>query len=557
MFKKLFQGALVGAAMLGLVGAASAATVEVNLYGASAQFLFWNDAADNFLSSKSCTGITQDQYNSAHGITRGTCSGDTVYIRYSSKASYDGIYAVKGSANTDSCPNAYQRKMVDEGTCPWDGTGGSNCTALKCVEVVLGCSDVAGETFTQSSSGQLKGPAGGGATSRSFSGISTTGLDFYNPLVVPFGFFANNSVTVTKCLAPDPTEPAGASVHKAISSWGNQCVPDQNGNSANCIGYYKCQGLVPSRCDYNNLFNSNEPACLDGGKCSTNNPAHNTQALCEAASGTWQLPSCSNPTYTTKATCEANAGTWTAVNVWVASISAKCNGGVNANQNCTRDNQCPDVALGNTSCKAIPIDNISRLMATMIYNGQAYTWKDFGDWYPSLPIVACLRHAGSGTAATLDYAVMKGNGWGWGLVTAENASSPTIWFNDGSSDEMNCVNTLSGAIGYADADQIAGSVYYPNVHALKYQGVEPKRWKIRNGEYDFWSLQWIYGNPARTAYSSIKTGWIVPLVNFAADPANVPSTKAEYWATDAEMVYMKSTDQSYPGYRGASLPQLP
>jgi hypothetical protein len=59
------------------------------------------------------------------------------------------------------------------------------------------------------------------------------------------------------------------------------------------------------------------------------------------------------------------------------------------------------------------------------------------------------------------------------------------------------------------------------------------------------------------AYSSIKTNWIQPLMTFAANPANIPSTKADYWATFDEMVFMKNTDQEYPGFFGATIPQLP
>jgi hypothetical protein len=475
------KGMLMGGALLALtLPPAHAAEININLYGASAQHLFWNDSADNFLASRGCTNRAQDEYDSKHGITRATCGTDTVYLRYSSKASYDGIYAVKGSANTDSCPTAFQRKMVDEDTCTDWVIGGTACTALKCVDVVLGASDVDGTSFTQKSSGQLKGPNGGGLVNRTFSGISTAGLDSYQPLVVPFGFFANNTVTKTKCLGPDPLEPTPAA-HKAVSTWGYQCYdPDNDGHSADCIGYYKC-------------------------------------------------------------------------------VSGSCSGGVNLGSACTTATQCPDVTLENTNCKRIPLDNISRIMAVQIYSGQAYNWNDFGAWYPNQPIVACLRHAGSGTHATLDWAVMRSTAksWGWPLVEAEKAANPTVWFNDSSSDEMKCCNQLAGSICYADADQLEGTSNFPNVHALKYNGVEPRRTKIRNGEYDFYSNQWLFGNPARPAYSSIKTSWITPLINFSSNPVNIPSTKAKFWATDNEMVFNKDNDRVYPGYVGATIPQLP
>jgi hypothetical protein len=478
MFKKIFKGIAVGAAVFAIAGAAQAATININLYGASAQHLFWNDTADQFLASKGCTGIGQDEYNSKHGITRGTCGADTVYIRYSSKASYDGIYAMKGAANTDNCTTAFQRKMVNQATCTDWVLGGTACTGITCQDVTLGASDVAGSAFTQESHGALQGPAGGTFTNRVFTGVDDSGLTPYQPLVVPFGFFANNSVQKTKCIAPEPKSDLDATAHKAVSTWGYQCYdPTNSGHSADCIGYYKC-------------------------------------------------------------------------------VSGTCSGGVNQGSACTQANQCPDVTLANTRCERIPLDNISRLQAVMIYSGQAITWTDFGAWYSTNPIVACLRHAGSGTHSTLDWAVMRSsaNDWGWPLVTTQNAANPTVWFNDSSSDEMNCVNTLNGAIGYADADQLEGSSNFPNVHALKYNGVEPRRTKVRNGEYDFYSNQWLFQNSSLT---NPTLGWVVNLMAFAADPDNVPESKSKFWATQAEMVYNKSNDRVYPGYVGASEPKLP
>jgi hypothetical protein len=489
--KKLFKSILVGASMFALVGTTAAADIEINMYGASAQYLFWNDAADNFLLNAAygncATAQQAEDSDGKVGITQGlNCNGfgltnGSIIIRYSAKASYDGIRALKGVDPDNACPGQpYYRPMADESQTNF-GTGVVNGT--KCVDVTMGNSDVAGESFVQSSTGQLKGPNGGGVISRSFSGIDTTGLDYYQPLVVPFGFFLNNSVTVTKCLSPDPTEEyngTGIGVdpdHKAISAWGNVCEADVEGRSNDCIGYYKC-------------------------------------------------------------------------------VDSVCVGGVNEGDPCSTARDCPDVRNEDTKCVEVPLDNISRLMAVMIYSGQAWYWSDFGAWFTSDPIVACLRHAGSGTHATLDWAVMRGVDWGWSLVTAESASDPTVWFNDGSSDEMNCVDGLPGAIGYADADQLEGSKNYPNVHAVKYNGVEPRRWTIRNGWYDFWSAQWTYEDPNEPGYAT-KHPVVAALAAYAAVPGNIPGTKARYWATQDEMVYMKSSDKTYPGYQGASSPQTP
>ncbi|NLI81620.1 MAG: hypothetical protein GX443_08030 [Deltaproteobacteria bacterium] len=430
--KKILKSTLMGVSIVALAGTASAAQIDINLYGASAQHLFWNDAADDFLTSKGCTNVGRDQKDSKNGITRGTCGSDTVYIRYSSKASFDGVLAVKGDSSlagsAEKCNEGdpgvppgqagYYRKMVDETSCTgW--SGGQTCTALKCQRVTLGASDVAGESFVQVSAGQLFGPLGGGFVSRSFSSIDTTGLNHYNPLVVPFGFFVNKSVK------------------------------------------------------------------KDGAE----------------------------------------------------------------------------------------LDNISRMQAVQIFSGQVFYWTDFGQNFsvtgnPQADVVACLRHAGSGTHATLDFAVVRGNGWGASLPIVESIGGPNVYFNDGSSDMMKCINgsgswTGQGAIGYADADQSLSS--YTNTKALKYNGEAPTRVNIRNGLYDFWSVQWLYENPSAPNYSTthpwISTGvdaapgW--GLMEFASKAGNVPSTKALYWAAKDEMNFMKATDQNYPGYVGCTDCQTP
>jgi len=119
--KKVLKSAVIGAAMLGLAGTAQAAT-EINLYGASAQYLFWNDAADGFLTAKGCSTVQQaEDAAGKSGITRGyACTGlpgsPDVIIRYKSKASYDGIRAMKGIDPDNQCPveGSLYRPMADE-----------------------------------------------------------------------------------------------------------------------------------------------------------------------------------------------------------------------------------------------------------------------------------------------------------------------------------------------------------------------------------------------------------------------------------------------------------
>jgi hypothetical protein len=431
MLKKIVATSAAVLMVAGAAGAASAATRNINLYGASAQYLFWNDAADDFLGTKGCSNIQQAEYDSKNGITKGeACSsygGDDVIIRYSAKASFDGIMATKGLEHPDAsttCTNKAQRPMVTD----------ISAAALSCQDVVLGASDVAAQAFTQISSGQKLGPLGGGSISRDFvsNPVDGSGLTTFNPLVVPFAPFVSNNVTMMTCDGGD----------------------------------------------------------LDGEMC--------------------------------------------------ASVS-----------------DCP----GATSCTAKSLDNISREMMVEIFSGQAFYWNDFGAGFPAEPITVCLRHAGSGTHATLDHAVMNKK-WGAGLLQAESAADPIAYFNDGSSDEMKCISSNKGAItpafyaiGYADADQLlAKPEYAPYVYSPKYNGFAPTRVNIRNGLYDWWSAQWMYMDPNED--SAIKAV-VTDLVAYAANPANIPTTKAKYWAAQDEMVWFKDSDTTYPGYRGAAIPQTP
>ena len=230
-------------------------------------------------------------------------------------------------------------------------------TATKCVPVTLAASDVAASSFQEKSWGATNGPQGGGVltwANRNFAGLSTTVpnvLSSQNPIIVPYGFFANNSI--------------------------------KRSND------YPVGGPAPG------------PA--DAG---------------------WQT-----------------------------------------------------------------ISNISRLMAVNIFSGLVTSWKDLGDDFlvvdntntevPGDPIVPCLRHAGSGSHATLDFSVIRGNGWGNNLITKAAANGGKGYFNDGTSQELACINGVGGfngygAIGYADADSPIGAVNsLPNVVALTYQGEAP------------------------------------------------------------------------------------
>jgi ABC-type phosphate transport system substrate-binding protein len=203
----------------------------------------------------------------------------------------------------------------------------------------------------------------------------------------------------------------------------------------------------------------------------------------------------------------------------------------------------------------------------LIFSQQVSNWSDLGAYFTSQPVVACLRHAGSGDHSTLDMGIMNSS-WGGVIATAETPGS--VWFNQTTYDEMRCINgatpatpggSLIGAIGYADADQ---AVYKDkngfdvanaqNVRQLKYNGFYPTRTAIRNGLYDLYSNAWLYTNPANGGIINTLAAY---LAHFLQNPANVPAWRANYWATQGEMKYNRNPDNSYPSFVGAATPQLP
>jgi ABC-type phosphate transport system substrate-binding protein len=446
MKKHLKVSMTATAALLALAGVAQAAPAELNIYGASAQYLYWNAQAQHYAQTKlGCTAAAPVNNGGKHGFVSATGCTSTLVpvnaatgkrdldIRYSGIASAEGILAVKKAAPIDAtlatgCNVANgERKMF------------ASTSTTVCKQVHVGTSDVAAESLIQISSGQKLGPMGGGAFSADLAGVglNSDGLTPNNTVVVPFGFFVNSAVTATPC-------------------------------TAGLVGNY---ATAASQCD-------TAPGKGDG-------------------------------------------------------------------------------ALG----AAATITNISREEASLIFSGVVADWSDLGAYFTAQPLVACLRHAGSGTHSALDFTVVNSN-WGGTLPVEETPGS--IWFNQGSTDEIKCVNgnatatptgSLIGAIGYADADQAVGvAATSQNVKQLKYNGFYPTRTAIRNGLYDFYTNAWLYTNTANPATVNNLAN---DLVVYAQEPTNVPASKANYWAAVGEMKFNRAADSAYPAFTGASIPMLP
>jgi len=430
--KNLLGSLIAGTAMLAIASASFASTVEVNIYGASAQFTFWKAVAPNWINSLSqCSSatVTSKIFDGNNAVSFANCSDGNEYIvRVSSKASYDAIYSLEGNdslanfgSTAEGCAagdpgdpgsslEPYYRKMVDETSC-----SGTTCSALKCVRVTIGASDVAAASFTQGSQGQQYWNSGSQIT-RAFSGIPTNtpnALSVKNPFVVPFAFYVNTSN---------------------------------------------------------------------------------------------------------------------------ATLNSALNG------------------------------NLTRSMAVLLFSGQITDWSQFGSSFPTnVPVVLCMRHAGSGTHATLDYAVMEGNGWGASPVSAENAASidganydntmPTIYFNDSTGTEQSCINSNAGAIGYYDADKASSTTHLVSGQGstiqLAYQGVYPSATAVAYGIYDFWTIENAYYNPTRLTTDGLTsfvtgTNGVLPYVS-----GNIPSTETAFWvdtnpnSTQTHLIVSKTSDQSY------------
>jgi hypothetical protein len=179
-----------------------------------------------------------------------------------------------------------------------------------------------------------------------------------------------------------------------------------------------------------------------------------------------------------------------------------------------------------------------------------YDWGQLNGFgaYAGKGVQLCFRHAGSGTHATIDKAVMRGD---LALVTDEavNGLAGTLtdaYFyqsSDSSSGGMKqCIETNGGngvggdyiAIGYLDADAAATA----NMHQLKYQGASATDTEIANGSYDFWSAQNVY---LKTADDSTV---VQKMMSFAA--ANIPSGKAGIWVKANDLKVVKDNDLAIP-----------
>ena len=508
MFKKLLKGVLVGGALLSLVVPAHADEYYLNMFGASAQHKFWQNLAPDFLTSATgghCTSADQSSADKKNGITRGNnCAfnggDDTIYIRYSSKASAYGITAVNSSLSAD---------MAGPAGCQWTGPKDNTCSLVSS-EVNLGASDVPFNRFTGQTSGYEDGhlsyhfnPAVGPNPFNPGPFPLDEPAGVWNPVVVPFAFIANNSVCKFRCVAPRPW--TGAESRKMDSPsphFDPSLVPHPGADGDNMT---EDEGPVSiaeydDRVDYNGRGNDTTPDNRDDKAFShwswgcdpsmSDAEGHNDQCI-----GHYKC------------------------------VDSVCTGGINDGNTCTTASQCPDVLKSETRCEAMPINNINHTMAGQIFSAQVSDWSDFGPYYCPGPIQAMMRHEGSGTHATVKDLLQPYNLIAISSLFANRdygfSVANQIHFTS-SSDLTAAVADFPGAIGYVDANKLVdfkgitdgqsdgtwsnlpgpgtedwdGPDGYAGAHILMYNGVEPTRQKIKNCEYEFWAAQHIYYDPA-------------------------------------------------------------
>lgn len=466
MFKKIMKGIVIGGALLALTTPAMA-DIEVNIFGASAQFLYWTEGAPSFLRSTvdsdpevgtpavACpaadvwhartasagldsrdSGIAICNKNNtlrdASGALNITSNGgspnyaDDVVIRYTTFASAEGLLAAReeNPSGTDPDCNPDERLMaVIEGTTDATDTRWSSgsvapldggVTEHECKDVTLGTSDIDPECFTQRTEGPWKWDQFGG-------GIGTT------------------------------------------TQW-DDAYDDYHATPSDDTNWTE------------RIFNEGDP-------------------LPEVP---WSGMDKANP--------------------FVVPFAFFVN---------------------NNTVNPVPINNMTKGMAQMIFSGGVGNWSLFDDSV-DIPVKVCIRHAGSGTHATLDWAVVRAKAVNLvedAIHPDRQGAGPAILTNKGSSDNVECSGKNEGAISYADADKLgkeitANPTYTGskgNNKRLTYQGFAPTRDNVKSCFYDFWGANVLYWQTAE--HNAVQK----ELVAFASDSDNMVSGVNLFWAAQSEL----------------------
>lgn len=227
---------------------------------------------------------------------------------------------------------------------------------------------------------------------------------------------------------------------------------------------------------------------------------------------------------------------------------------------------------------ALNVDNLSRQQMLLLLSNNVYNWNQFGTGYENKKVVLCMRHAGSGTHATLDKAIMRGDA-ALPTLDARNVPVPVkkagVMFHESSSDMMKCVNenglyttASAAAIGYADADANVSAYNtdgtytkkYASVKELKYnglgEGITPANLatygasalknQIKYGQYEFWSSQWMYLD--RSTEDTNTEALYDKMMTYASKTTLPCPGIGCYWLTGSELKVKKGNDSVIPTF---------
>jgi ABC-type phosphate transport system substrate-binding protein len=200
----------------------------------------------------------------------------------------------------------------------------------------------------------------------------------------------------------------------------------------------------------------------------------------------------------------------------------------------------PFAFFRNNGATPVPVNNITKPMAQMLFSNQVPNWSLFAPG-TDMPVTLCIRVAGSGTHATFDYSVVRTTG----ISLVENATHPdwtggflpTVLTNKGSSDEVKCVGNITGAIGYADADKTSSSTgdlactdnSNGKICRITYQGYAPTATNVASCKYDFWGANVVYYK------NTESTTEMQNLIAFMSNTSNMPTAKQAFWTAQSAL----------------------
>ena len=218
MKKKMIMSS-IGITLLAIAGSASATTIDFNEWGSVSQFRTLKGVAPAFLTSNitygayktpACTSagaVVCDSAGTSTCVITGTsCAnygGKDITFRINYNKSYDAVSSLISGDPYNGSPYAatYGGLTCAAGTRPMLVSSASGAS-WSCQAVHLASSDVAGSSFTGSTTGNKQGPVGSSTITRTFpaTGISVSTLNEFTPLSTAWTFYVNNAVQVSKCV---------------------------------------------------------------------------------------------------------------------------------------------------------------------------------------------------------------------------------------------------------------------------------------------------------------------------------------------------------------------